>query len=439
MVSTSGVFDRPGRALVPTVLFVCGATMFLAAIRSPAQTGSPEQAVAEKAAADSRPVFAMDVEPLWQYGALWGFAFLIEVTPFDVGLPPQLLMLDTGSSTLAFCNASLAQGQSPLIATYEDNTTAEVIACNAYGNGSPPESFWGFIYSSKVVIGPAGFAEAKAYFNVMQQHKGMTCSSDGFVVGGGRQLEGIFGIGSKAQNVVRAMPKDGMVTNSDGLPDCSKALIAGAVKNPLDGLLDSPATAPLNLSLIGIRWQGRVGKHAGTLFLGESAKSNEFYRKEDAIGPASLNTQTLFELNVTGFQTIASNGSISQSLPFVSGAQNAYIDTGTAELVLPPALIEILKHDSSLGDGLLSVKLAAKDGGELSLDFPFAQLRQMYNASQLIKSQDAHTDKFVFGAICWLFFDLVVVDVEAQEVTFVPVADYAKVVVPPMPVASVSA
>ena len=115
--------------------------LFLVAISSTAR-GPAEQAVAEKAAAGARPpVFPLDVEPLWQNGELWGFAFLISVTPFDVGLPPQLLMVDSGSSTLAFCNASLAQGQSSSIATLR-HPHVDLISCNTYGSGDPPEYYW---------------------------------------------------------------------------------------------------------------------------------------------------------------------------------------------------------------------------------------------------------------------------------------------------------
>lgn len=273
----------------------------------------------------------------------------------------------------------------------------------------------------------------------MQAHSGMTCSSDGYVVGGGRQLDGILGVGSYLRNQVRAIPTGStVVIGSDGLPDCSKTVgidfETNPLTNPIDELLNNPIASPLSLSTIGIRWHGFLGQRAGTLFLGEEAKSNEFYRKQDAIGPVWLGTSTNFALNVTGFNLVTSTGAISQSLHFTSGAKNAFIDTGNAFFVLPSALIKMISGGGfATGGGFLSVKLAAAGGGELSLNFPAAQLAQMYRASQLIESE-AH-DRFVFGAICWLFFDLVVIDVDAQEVTFVPVTDFTKVVVPPMPTA----
>lgn len=135
------VFCRYTMRQLITMAAACA--VFLLAISS--QTWGPaEQAVAERAAAGGarRPIFPLAVEPLWQNGdELWGFAFLIEVAPFGAGAPPQLLMVDTGSSTLAFCNASLAQGRSSSIVTLR-RPSWDLIACNNYGSGTPPEFFW---------------------------------------------------------------------------------------------------------------------------------------------------------------------------------------------------------------------------------------------------------------------------------------------------------
>ncbi|KAJ1635124.1 hypothetical protein T492DRAFT_836277 [Pavlovales sp. CCMP2436] len=142
-------------------------------------SGNPsEQGVAEKAAAGFLPTFPLAVEPAWDTdgSGLWGFGFFIEVTPFNKELPPQLLMVDTGSSSLACCNKTLAIGQSKDIMTLP----AKAIQCNSYGTGA--SYFWGYTYAAWVTIGPNNFVVTPASFVVMEEHVGMTCREDGFVM-----------------------------------------------------------------------------------------------------------------------------------------------------------------------------------------------------------------------------------------------------------------
>mmetsp|Transcript_21877 Transcript_21877/g.59013 ORF Transcript_21877/g.59013 Transcript_21877/m.59013 type:complete len:474 (+) Transcript_21877:147-1568(+) len=363
-----------------------------------------------------------------------GYAFLLGVEALPKGsgvyLPPRWMLLDSGSSSLAFCDETLAPTLSRNRAHAYPNTTREedLIACNAYGSAS---AFWGYYYigavrSSEVVM-------PRSWYVVMEQSKMMTCTQDGFHAQSGVELQGIFGFAGPAENVVNLVPPAHPPLS---LETCRGYPAAAYEPSPLREMMGGAPETPL--TQIGIRWAGGFGEGQGELFLDAAATANEHFRSADAIGPFQITTSSWYQPNVTGMAVSCAGRVDSHTLPFTtmnSGASyNTLIDTGTPYLSFPPQVCQLLEAAGVATAGCrqatrpecdLLVQVAGPQNvGSLSLPFNVGKLLQLKaavppglkgNPFVLFRDQ-----QFVLGAVGFLFFDLVVLNIAHGTGTVVP-------------------
>merc|ERR1719198_1618285 len=97
-----------------------------------------------------------------------GARLLVTASPISAigeDLPPQKLLLDTGSSTLAFCDSSLIDK----VKSLQQNN----YACNIYGSATVKEGFWGPFYKGGVHIANGDIRVKDASYSIMKQQVSM--------------------------------------------------------------------------------------------------------------------------------------------------------------------------------------------------------------------------------------------------------------------------
>ena len=119
-----------------------------------------------------------DTIPLAATSWSGGPRLLMAVSPVDANgglLPAQRLVVDTGSSTLAFCQSSLLQE-----AAYQETN---YISCNLYNPGGSFTGYWGPFVAGHLHAGGVTFQNS--FYSIMAQEAGMPCRNG---------IDGIFGI-----------------------------------------------------------------------------------------------------------------------------------------------------------------------------------------------------------------------------------------------------
>ena len=119
-----------------------------------------------------------DTIPLAATSWSGGPRLLMEVSPVDANgglLPAQKLVVDTGSSTLAFCQSSFLQE-----AAYQETN---FISCNLYNPGGAFTGYWGPFVAGQLHAGSVTFQNS--FYSIMAQEAGMPCRNG---------IDGIFGI-----------------------------------------------------------------------------------------------------------------------------------------------------------------------------------------------------------------------------------------------------
>ena len=106
-----------------------------------------------------------------------GVRLLMAVSPVATNgqlLPAQKLVVDTGSSTLAFCQSSFLQE-----ASFE---STDYISCNQYNPGGDPTGYWGPFVVGEIRAGNVTFQQAS--YSIMAQQENMPCADgiQGFLV-----------------------------------------------------------------------------------------------------------------------------------------------------------------------------------------------------------------------------------------------------------------
>ena len=314
----------------------------------------------------------------------------IEVAPSNVQggwLPKQRLVLDTGSSTLAFCDSQLRQD-----ALYE---ASSLMACNIYGFHGDDWDVTG--YFGPFVKGPAkigNFTMPEASYSIMQQESGMPCSEG---------LDGIFGIARQCDQAFRKEDESKMQFTEEGNFICPHEPVKNEA-SPLMQLLSSQDSQKL-----GIYWSGQEGEGQGSLFLGQSAVENEhFTRTADPlaatlgeVGPYDIQVEAIDvkEQQITGLTCDRSKN------------QPCMLDTGTPSIVLPSEAYELVQAQD--GEGNLTFKLAGPNG-PTSLTFDLQRLNQMGAISKGAKGAP-----LVLGLPVWAFY-YTVFDLQEKQVIFVP-------------------
>lgn len=235
----------------------------------------------------------------------------ISVSPHDEHgnvLPPQKLVLDTGSSTLAFCDASFADKLKSLQTQY--------YSCNTYGgDGSETTGYWGPFYQGAVQVhhSAVNVTMNGAYFSVMKQQFDL-CES-GFA--------GLFGIASRLLNEATIQQPERWPSSHAG--SCPKFVTD----------LDDPVMTYLDAmggdKQMGIYWSGKSGPDEGRLYLGEAARNNPHFDAGAAarIGAAKMSTQGNYQINVTGMDYDGHSFNVDCVSTMCS------LDTGAPAIIVP--------------------------------------------------------------------------------------------------------
>jgi len=270
----------------------------------------------------------------------------LTVTANPDGQRPQETLLDTGSSSLAFCDED---GQS-----IEESLTSlktDYLSCNKYGNGD--EGYWGFFYQGKIGVG-SDLSIDSAYYSVMHQEESMPCGSG---------LQGIFGVGFKALDQAAKHPTP-LNWPSGGVGDCPRP--STTLVGPLMSYLkqDTPE------GRLGIYWNGAVASKAGELYVGPTADTNSHY-SNGPVQTATLGETGYYDVTINGFSfggeehAVTSCGSGFFSVPCL-------VDTGTPVMFVPSAVYQQIMNGAT---GNLELKLAGPSG-PITLNFDAATLAQ---------------------------------------------------------------
>jgi len=263
----------------------------------------------------------------------------LTVSAAPSSLQSQELLLDTGSSTLAFCDASISSSVKSLKTDY--------LSCNLYGSGN--EGYWGPFYDGAVDLG-SNLALDNSYYSVMQQEELMPC---------GNGLQGIFGVAFKQldQAAYHPGPLDWPTSSVGSCPQATTDFVG-----PLMQYLkqDTPE------GRLGIYWSGQVGSSQGELYVGQVAVSNAHYTQGSAL-QASLGETGYYDITIDQFAFAGQTYSVS------CGSAPCLMDTGTPIMMVPAQVYEQM---SSGQTGTVSVQLAGPSGSPITLEFDAQTLVQ---------------------------------------------------------------
>lgn len=248
----------------------------------------------------------------------------------------QNLVLDTGSSTLAFCDTGLAEHVSARRTPY--------LSCNRYNPGGVPTGYWGYFYDGAVQL-DGGLLLNNSAYSIMQQQAQMPCTH-GF--------GGIFGIAFPQLSL--AFPVDeAPALQLEGFGTCPEDA-RGTVMDPLLRTLGAEG----GIELLGIYWSGRLGRGEGRLYLDKAALSAPQY-EIGAVGKAALGERGFYEVAV---EQISAAGQHWTELQCQRTSKPCILDTGTPLLMVPKVVAASVEAAAQQGFplGNISFKLQGSQG-----------------------------------------------------------------------------
>jgi hypothetical protein len=313
--------------------------------------------------------------------------------------PPQQLLLDTGSSTLSFCDSSLADKVKSLQSKY--------YSCNIYGNAVVKEGYYGPFYEGVVQVNKGTIKVPNAYYSIMKQEIKMPCQ-DG--------INGIFGVAFKALDQATDTPPAGWSSGTVGT--CTKP--SADLVQPLMQYLNTKG----GVEKLGIYWSGKQGDGEGQLYLDDDATSNDHYNEAQAsaIGKAALGFKAWYDINV---QSVDFNGKSFTDItcdPFKNSP--CIMDTGTPVLVIPQDAYQAISESKS---GELSVKLqGAGSTGTKPVELKFDVKTLLDN--QWVEPSPTPNGGVTLGLPLRAFY-YSVVDITDSTIEFVPTKAFATTVV----------
>jgi len=203
----------------------------------------------------------------------WGPYFGLNVKITDIHSKPQQMMMDLGSSTLAFCDG---ENLDPKLKPY--SKVPNQVQFNEYGR--PPEvEYWiGNVYQKdiKLVSDDDMVVMPDVDFATMANHKGMTCGTNPSGTFP-KSLKGIAGIAFNRGNLAAVTNYTDVNTFKENGP---YQLVDDKVSF-LQFLHDN------GTPIFGVDWSGKLGKDEGKLFYGDAAKDPEVspWNEAKVIGP----------------------------------------------------------------------------------------------------------------------------------------------------------
>jgi len=335
----------------------------------------------------------------------WGGGprLVVDVAPASVDggmLPAQRLVLDTGSSTLAFCHRSLEK-----TAAY---SSTNYISCNRYNPGGQSTGYWGPFVEGTVNL--ASNVALQASYSIMDQEEAMPCT-EGF--------EGIFGVAFRELDLAFSAEEAPSWAPGETELNCPRQP-AGVVKSPLlQKLTSDPGNAKF-----GIYWSGQAGDDQGKLYLGDAATSNNHYTAAAAVGPAKLGELGWYDITVEKVDVGDTEFTGIECDPRSKGAQ-CILDTGTPSIVVPKQIYDEFQQQTAGGvDAQITFWLARNSGDSVPVSFDAATLQKVGGISPGAKGTG-----LILGLPLWSFY-YTVISISDFGVTFVPTSNTAA---PPQP------
>lgn len=295
------------------------------------------------------------------------------------GKAAQECLLDTGSSTLAFCDASLETGL--------ENIKTDYMSCNLYGSGN--EGYWGFFYKGGIGVG-SDLSIPSAYYSVMHQEVSMPCGSG---------LQGIFGVAFKALDQAAVHP-GALNWPSGGVGSCPRPT------TDLVGPLMSYLKQDTPQGRLGIYWSGAVGSSTGDLYVGASAESNSHYTG-GTVQTATLGESGYYDITINSF-AFAGETYSGIECTSIYGSSPCLVDTGTPIMFVPSAAYQAIMDGST---GSLEMQVAGPSGA-ITLNFDAKTLAN----NQYI--QPYQGGPYIIGLPMWAFY-YTVFNVDGKEMSFV--------------------
>ncbi|CAE6964587.1 unnamed protein product [Symbiodinium sp. CCMP2592] len=317
----------------------------------------------------------------WSLGA----RLLMPVSPKSSNgglLPAQMLMVDTGSSSLAFCESSLLQE-----AAYQET---QYNSCNRYNPGGAPMYYWGPFVEGDLHAGNVTFSNAS--YSIMGQEENMGCQHG---------IQGIFGIAFRQLDV--ASPTKPNFTMADCQEDGEE------LPPPMIQTLQAQG----GVEKLGIHWSGQLGDNRGRLYLDDAAVTNEHYDKTSEVGPAVLGETGWYDIAVqkisVGDQEFTGLGCAPEP------GKQCVMDTGTPAVTVPPEVFDSAAQLIKAGGSAnLTFWLPAVSGDAVALSFDLATIFQMGGLFKGRKEENV-----ILGLSMWAFY-YTVFDISAQSVSFFP-------------------
>jgi len=304
-----------------------------------------------------------------------GLRLTVKVNP--KGDSAQECLLDTGSSTLAFCDSSLESSLKSLQTDY--------MSCNKYGSGNA--GYWGFFYKGSIGVG-SDLSIDSAYYSVMHQEVSMPCGSN---------LQGIFGVAFKQLDQAANHPNP-LSWPSGGVGSCPQP--STDLVGPLMGYLkqDTPE------GRLGIYWSGAVGSSTGELYVGPTAESNSHYTGR-TVQTATLGETGYYDVTINGFSFAGENYPVTCN---PSMYEFCMVDTGTPIMFVPSQVYQAISNGQT---GSLKLQLAGPNGA-ITLEFDAETLA---NKQYIYPYQGG---PFILGLPLWAFY-YTVFNVDDRTMSFV--------------------
>lgn len=255
----------------------------------------------------------------------------------DGGLTePQTLLVDTGSSSMAFCDSSLAASVKASRIPY--------LWCQQYLS-KPPGGANGWVHEATMDV--ESFKNKKGFYAIMENRFSMPCSS---------QVHGIFGVAYKSGNVaeqrdkVTPLPKWNMTEiEKNGAPACP---IERKEALPYSNMQKWLSEDGAEKKRFGIHWSGKLGAAEASLYYGDAAVANPHYDSRIAQKAKMSNLPSAnkpqgfgtYSVDVTSFTLRTGNESFTWDLMNFGPSKNqsfcaleggkCILDTGTKNLGL---------------------------------------------------------------------------------------------------------
>eukprot|EP00440_Ansanella_granifera_P013235 gb/GFBE01014384.1/.p1 GENE.gb/GFBE01014384.1/~~gb/GFBE01014384.1/.p1 ORF type:complete len:430 (+),score=73.71 gb/GFBE01014384.1/:1-1290(+) len=318
---------------------------------------------------------------------------------------PQLLMLDTGSSTLVFCDSSLGSKKLEF-----DNYAS----CAFYGGSSCAKDptgkdcpgYVGYMFKGNVAFsGGADVPYATTEYHkrqwmknvpyaTMEYHKDMLCSND--------QGSGLFGIAYKYMNRGYQIPKGGNPMDLWNV-GCNEQY------DQIEGALMQTVRAQAAPHLIGIYWSGKMGKHEGALYLGKSAISNEHYDAKRAMSVWSRNFSyfTVMMYEIVYVPASGQNYSLVVDQTCFN-SDTCYMDSGSPSVIIPSGFQTLIDQHK---DGVLKFVIFPPEDQYKTIavdDYPTVTLdvAALLSAGQLSYSDNENVLGIPYFAQYYTVFDV---------------------------------